>query len=157
VTPPGDAYWVVPGRLLAGPSPDEETGAFIDFGVTCFLDLTEEGELDTYSKRLPDGVSHLRMPIPDFSVPTVWHMRAVLATIRAALDAGETVFVHCYGGVGRTGTVAGCFLREEGVPADEVIGRLATLRSDTEKSDRTSPESDEQRDFVTGWPPRSQD
>ena len=47
-----DAYWVTPGRLLAGPYPGAKYGVeaegklndFLDLGVTCFIDLTEEGE-----------------------------------------------------------------------------------------------------------------
>ena len=49
---PGDSFWVMPGRLLAGPYPgaadkqeaSAKLNAFLDVGVTCFIDLTEEGE-----------------------------------------------------------------------------------------------------------------
>jgi protein-tyrosine phosphatase len=44
-------------------------------------------------------------------------MREILAAIAAAEGI---VYVHCDEGHGRTGTVAGCWLREQGYSADEV-------------------------------------
>lgn len=49
--PPHDSYRVIEGRVLAGLYPGDRTKhearanleAFLDTGVTCFLDLTEEG------------------------------------------------------------------------------------------------------------------
>jgi hypothetical protein len=54
--------------------------------------------------------------------------------------------------VGRTGTVVGCFLIEEGVPPSEVLAHLAQLRAETDRSQRVSPETQAQCDFITGWP-----
>lgn len=34
---------------------------------------------------------------------------------KPALAAGQTVYVHCYGGIGRTGTVVGCWLVRHGL------------------------------------------
>ena len=119
MTLPGDSYWVREGQLLAGPYPGARTridasrklGAFLDLGITCFFDLTEEGEgppLHRYAPLLRElarkrGVrtTHVRMPITDLGVPSEWQMRALLAAISYAIDAGETVYVHCWGGVGR--------------------------------------------------------
>ena len=78
-------------------------------------------------------------------------MRSILATIRFALAEAETVYLHCWGGVGRTGTVVGCLAREAGVPAEEVLGRLAGMRSQTARAHRTSPETSDQRTFVEAW------
>jgi hypothetical protein len=142
---PGDAFWVRPGRLLAGPYPgapgkaeaQAKLDAFLALGVTCFLDLTEESEpLHSYTGLLDARARHLRLPIPDDGTPPTWLMRAILGTLRAALDAGEVVYVHSWGGVGRVGTVIGCLLREDGLDADAALDRLA---------------NDHQRRFVTGW------
>ena len=54
-----DAYWVVPGQLLAGEYPGaKDTAAarrklrlFLDAEFTFFLDLTEEGELRPTCRR----------------------------------------------------------------------------------------------------------
>lgn len=167
--PPGDSYWVRPGELLAGPYPGAakkseaatKLEAFLDAGVTCFIDLTEEGEgppLRPYSgllrqiaKKRGTDVTHVRLPIRDVDIPTSWHMRATLSVIRHAIAGGETVYVHCWGGVGRTGTVIGCLIREDGTPADQVLARLAEMRQATERRHRVSPETEEQRGFVRDW------
>jgi hypothetical protein len=167
--PPGDGYWVLPGRLLAGPYPgapteraaQESLDAFLDAGVTCFIDLTEEGEgppLHPYAPLLHRraaergvGVTHVRLPIRDLDVPTASQMRAILAAIRLALDDDEVVYVHCWGGVGRTGTVIGCHLVETGIAAAEVPARLAQLRARTARAHRPSPETSAQERFVGAW------
>jgi ADP-ribosyl-[dinitrogen reductase] hydrolase len=172
-TPTGvDAYWAVPARLLAGEYPGArfkheaaaKLDALLDAGVTCFVDLTEEGEgpglqpygalLRTRAAARGTHVTVLRASVPDVGVPTSWQMRVILSAIGIALDADEIVYVHCWGGVGRTGTVVGCRLVEAGVPASKVLSRIAELRSATVRAGRVSPETSEQRLFVTSWPER---
>jgi hypothetical protein len=77
-----DAYWITPGRLLAGPYPGsrregmvrQKAPRFLVAGVTLFLDLTEEGEMPPYAHWLDEAARHLRMPIPDVGVPTLGQM-----------------------------------------------------------------------------------
>jgi ADP-ribosylglycohydrolase/protein-tyrosine phosphatase len=161
-----DAFWVVENRLLAGPYPSAPTKdearakltALLDLGVRRVIDLTEEGELDRYDARLGElaaergvEVTHVRMPIRDVDVPTVNGMHAILAELRAAADAGELAYMHCWGGVGRTGTAAACLLIEEGCGPESVMDRLRELRQGTARANRISPETPEQRDFVIRW------
>jgi hypothetical protein len=166
---PGDSYWVLDGRLLAGPYPGAPTraeaeaklDALLDAGVTCFVDLTEEGEgppLYPYSALLRRRaaergvrITHVRLPIRDVAVPTSSHMRALIGVIRLALAVGETVYVHCWGGVGRTGTVVGCLLIEDGAAPSDVLGELVRLRRHTRRAHRTSPDTEAQWAFVTAW------
>jgi protein-tyrosine phosphatase len=79
-------------------------------GITFFLDLTEVGELHPYAPLLPKetrlagrGVEYQRLPIRDFSTPTPEKMAAILDTIDTVLAAGHTIYVHCWGGIGRPG------------------------------------------------------
>ena len=80
------------------------------------------GELEPYAHLAEGfGARHIRRPIRDVDIPTVAEMRETLAEIRAALDAGETVYVHCWGGVGRTGTVVACLLVHDGYSAADAL------------------------------------
>ena len=82
------------------------------------------------------------------------------ALTTAALDAidrhiaeGRTVYVHCFGGVGRTGVIVGCWLVRHGRTGDEALERLAELWRDCPKSSRhpRSPQMPEQVDYVRNW------
>lgn len=165
-TPIPDSYWVIPGKLLAGEYPgalDPEEACvklrrFLSAGVTYFLDLTEEGELDPYVTTLQEEatnlqipVTHRRMPIPDYHTPTVEGMRAILAAIDGALSAGQVVYVHCWGGIGRTGTVVGCWLVEQGMSGKEALAQIQRLRQGTPDGWKRSPETEAQTSMVWGW------
>jgi len=167
--PHGNCYWLQPGRLLAGEYPGNKDpnvarprlGAHLDCGLTYFLDLTEDGELAPYESDLRAlatargvAVEYRRLPVVDLSVPR--HKRemvAILDTIDAALAAGHCVYVHCWGGVGRTGTVIGCHLVRHGQTGEEALRTLANHWSGVEKAWRKtrSPETDRQCDYVRQW------
>ena len=58
------------------------------------------------------------------------------------------MYVHCWGGIGRTGTVIGCWLAGQGLGYDDIVERLASLRAGTRKAGRRSPEADSQHDLL---------
>jgi hypothetical protein len=59
--------------------------------------------------------------------------------------AGEGVYIHCWGGVGRTGTVVACLLAKEGLGYEETMIRLRQAQAGSRKSHRPSPEAETQR------------
>jgi protein-tyrosine phosphatase len=161
-----DSYGVVPGKLLAGEYPgsryeDEarhKLRRLLSARVTFFLDLTEKGELEPYAPLLRKeaaalgyAVEHRRMPIPDMHTPAPDEMKRILQTIDAALEAGHVVYVHCYGGIGRTGTVAGCYLVRHGMSGEQALNEIARLRQDTPDGWKRSPETAAQREMVRNW------
>jgi polymorphic toxin system DSP-PTPase phosphatase-like protein len=141
---PAGSYWVVPGRLLAGMYPDVETIQELRAaGVDTFFDLTEDGELDRYDL---DGLEHRRFPIRDMSTPSPQQMAEILDALDAALDKEKTVYLHCLGGIGRTGTVVGCHLVRTGRTGQEALADIVAWRGD-----RWSPQTEAQKDFVRAW------
>ena len=93
-------------------------------GINCFVDLTEEGECVAYAPMLPPSATYLRRPIRDQQVPRrAAQMRRIQDEIASALAAGHKVYVHCRAGIGRTGTVAGCFLVEQGRDGEQALER----------------------------------
>lgn len=122
--------------------------------MTSFVDRTEVGELEPYGALLPQGVRYRRMAVRDLDVPSPEEMRAMLDLVDAELARGETVYVHCWGGVGRTGTLVACWLVRHGVSGEEALGRLEDLRAASGKAHRPSPETAEQHAFVLAWPVR---
>jgi hypothetical protein len=152
------SYWVRPGALLAGEYPAHDDPGwtrvrlerFRAAGVTAFFDLTEEGELPPYDDLLGGWATHRRLPIRDFSCPSEQEMSLTLDAVDAALER-DTVYVHCWGGTGRTGTVIACWLVRQGMDADEALATIAQLRRATAYGERRSPETDEQWAMVLGW------
>ena len=161
------AYWVR-DNLIAGEYPREwnplrlrsRLRQFLQAGVTFFLDLTEEREksLRSYTSLLRkeaaaagQAADYRRMPVPDFDTPTVEQMRRILNTIDQALATGKTVYVHCYAGLGRTGTVVGCYLVRHGLAGQEALEELVHLRRGTDLDGYASPVTDEQRQMVLDW------
>lgn len=152
--PPFPGSYVVQSGFLAGCYPNPGRGdisALTALGITHFLDLTETGEQEHYGAFLPTHASHRRMPIRDFSIPTPANMSLILDHLDAALASGHHIYLHCLGGLGRTGTVVGCFLVRHGLSGDEALERIRQLRLASGCSP-DSPETDAQRDLVRGWP-----
>ncbi len=154
--------YAVAARLRAGPYPvalGQAGGApppheLEQSGVTLFVDLTMEGELDPYVHALARA-RHVRRPIPDMSVTTPAEMRATLDLVDAELAGGGGVYVHCWGGIGRTGTVVGCWLRRHGLDDGDAVARIAVLRTDVRNAWMDSPQTAAQRHMVLSWAPGS--
>lgn len=158
---PGRCYWVVPQRFLAGgypynPGIDDSHDflcRLLDNGIDSFIDLTEEDELTHYqpelSKLTSRPIFYLRASIVDFSVPTLDEMQKLIKTINQLLSENHNIYLHCRGGIGRTGTVVGCWLRSVGNDGEQALTELAHLFSACNAARFTSsPETEEQREFI---------
>jgi Cyclin-dependent kinase inhibitor 3 (CDKN3) len=158
------AWWVEPGRLLAGAYPSSNDAAhaqrkldlLVGAGVDSIVDLTTphdplrpyETALKPTADKAGRALRHFSYPIPDMGVVDDAGYDAILAVIRDELDARRTVYVHCWGGKGRTTTVIGCLLADTGLIYQAVIARIAALRAGTRKADSLCPETSVQRDVI---------
>ncbi|OBB19765.1 serine/threonine protein phosphatase [Mycolicibacterium setense] len=158
------AWWVQPNRLLAGEYPGATTPenaqakirVLLDAGIDTVIDLTTEGDrLTPYRELLRAAAEnsgrtalYFAHPIPDYGVIDDAGYDAILARIHSELDAGRNLYVHCWGGKGRTSTVIGCLLAESGLSYDDVIARIAELRAGTRKAADACPESAAQHDLL---------
>ena len=152
--PHGNCYWLAEGAVLAGQHPGA-LGAvrLLQAGVTHFVDLTAPGEPVQAYDATPARYS--RHAITDFGIPTIDGLRATLADIEATVATGGLVYLHCRAGIGRTGTVAGCLLVEQGFAPDEALALLQRKWRAMAKSAfvRQTPETAAQRDFIAAWAP----
>jgi len=167
-------YWVRPGLLLAGCYPGSQIqremegklSSLLDSGILSIINLMEENETghsgepftpyEAVFKKLgiERGIDVLvqRFPIKDYSIPDNDLMRKIIDSIDNSINNDMPVFVHCWGGRGRTGTVVGCYLARHGIAhGNKVLEMINSLRKNEPTGHLTSPETEEQRRFIIEW------
>lgn len=174
--PFGRAYWVEEGSVLAGCYPGHQDAALAEAkvrglvasGIRLVVNLMEASERDGHGRPFAPyepllaraaaewgaTAAAVRLPIRDMDVPTRSHMARILDEMDAALAAGKPVYVHCWGGHGRTGTVVGCWLARHGrAQGRSVLDHIRRLRRGLDDEHAPSPETAAQMAMVQGWKP----
>ena len=160
VSRPLHQCYYVGGTLFAGEYPG---GKYVElaesklkrmhhFGVRHFVDLTEDGELRPYRQLLPNDTTYLRFPIRDVDVPkSVEAVHQLIDKMENLMKQDGFTYIHCWGGVGRTGTIVACYeARQMEEPTlEKALTAMRSRFSNMPKaSHRKSPETQEQIDFV---------
>jgi protein-tyrosine phosphatase len=88
------------------------------------------------------GLTVRRLSILDQGVSSVEEMSDLVAWLKERTAEGANVVVHCVGGLGRAGLVAGSFLRARGLGAEAAIAEVRRVRT------ARALESEVQEEFV---------
>jgi protein-tyrosine phosphatase len=92
------------------------------------------------------GIEWIHLSIEDGGIPTSnADVRALIGLIKAKIYNNKKVLIHCRGGLGRTGTIAGCYLVSSGVSLDTAYQMLINTRG------IKCPENEIQRKFIAGF------
>ena len=169
------SYWVVPGKFIAGYYPGSRDSAtaqkklksLLEHGVRQIINLMEiaeenfQGEkfvpyeyrLQTMAREMDISIEVVHKPIRDMKIPPVEVMVSILDEIDRAIEHNPVVYLHCWAGRGRTGTVVGCYLVRHRMAAGEgALDLLGKLRQNDPISHLPSPETEIQAEFVRKWP-----
>jgi len=138
--------------LMVASGLDADLRAIRDWGAEILLSLIEEHEyfkagVADMDGRMPKGLRHIRMPIPDCSIPDeAWERRWASGgkVIRTVLARGGKICVHCMGGLGRSGMIAARLLVEFGVEPGTAIRLVRMARPG-------AIETREQEAYVRKW------
>jgi len=133
---------------------DTDLDALHKWGVAAVVTLIEPREFELLSvEGLPEGlerrgIAWFHLPIVDISIPSreferTW--RTTIPRLRALLDSGRKIAVHCRGGIGRAGTIAACLLVEFGMDASAAIAEVRRVRPE-------AIETTEQQRYVEALP-----
>ena len=170
-----DAFMTIPqhypveaGALFGGEYPGAIMPALaearlqhlIGMGVRTFLDLTApedglvpyEDLLQSLSEQTNTPLQRISLPIRDMDIPdSPETMRSIMDAIRTSIERAPAVYGHCWGGIGRTGTVVGCWLRECGIDPEAALLQVHKLYTGHMPKSRRIPDSPQtrgQRDYV---------
>ena len=157
------AYWVEPRSILAGEYPGNadpikartKIELLCDNGIRTFIDLTQPADgLTPYDSTLDAvglsrGVDLVRIPhpIPDMGVLPTNQYDDILESVHRSADNGG-VYIHCWGGIGRTATVVGCLFVEMGLSGEGAMRTIKERRADTRKANMRAPQTHQQRDVI---------
>ena len=170
------AYWVVPDRFMAGCYPGAEHPAdtrvklrgLLAHGIRHIINLMESAEVNRngnpfvpYEDQMTAIAGTLgchveihHRPIRDYGIPTREAMKKLLDLIDRTIEINQPVYLHCLGGLGRTGTVVGCYLARHGhASGQNVLDIIRALRINTATHHRSSPETAQQIELVCSWRP----
>jgi len=90
------------------------------------------------------GMLWYHLPIRDVSIPSAdfedqW--KAITPQLREQLFSGQSILIHCRGGLGRAGTIAACLLVDFGLTAENAMAAVREARTG-------AIETEEQRHYV---------
>lgn len=128
-------------ELLIGEFPRPEDIGWLKetFGVTAVHNLQDQADFEHHGVDFAalsaacrrHDVRIVRTPIPDGSAEELGlRLGPVLEDLKALIDAGERVYLHCNAGLNRAPTVAIAFMRAyRGMSLDEALAHVKRRRS----------------------------
>ena len=147
---PGESFFFSQNKNMKITDPEVlklfgKTGKAAKKGYTP-AELSKQYNLNNYHEILADPTSN------KMERKTAEMMIQILDEIDAVIESDKPVYVHCLGGIGRTGTVVGCYLLRHGLATGaNVLEKIQELRLYDPNLYRDSPETSIQRNFVLNW------
>jgi atypical dual specificity phosphatase len=120
--------WIDPARrvLLRAYPRERDFRRLQQLGIRRLVNVDERAHSRELLHRY--GMTECHLPVPDFHAPTPEQLTTAVKAVKEAVAAGESVAIHCAAGLGRSGTVAACYLVDLGDDWMAAIERIRALR-----------------------------
>lgn len=126
---------ICPGRRDRDRTLADDLETLRDLGVRRLICLLPEDELawagvpDLVERATEAGLMVRHLPVPDQQIPGLANASDLVAWCDEGTAAGEAVVVCCMGGLGRSGTIAACYLVAHGLDAAKAISVVRRARN----------------------------
>jgi len=113
-------------QLYVGPQYDKAGKAHLEaHGITAGVNLRVEFDDAEYGLSLSH---YCHLPTIDDDAPTQEHLLQGASFIRERINAGDKVYIHCAGGIGRAPTMAAAYLVTTGCSVNEALTAIRAVR-----------------------------
>ena len=107
--------WLIPGELARSSIPrSSDLIALHEEHIDSIVNLLEEWYHEVAEEEIKSGFNVLHSPVPDFGAPSLDQLKTIVTWIDNEIAHGKKVLVHCFAGIGRTGTVLIAYLMTKG-------------------------------------------
>ena len=96
-----------------------------DYGISAIVNM--RGERCDLAHGI-GGLRHLRLPTVDNTPPSLDDLQRGVDFVRAEIQRGGKVYIHCAVGCGRAPTMTAAYLVSTGLSADEALRRIKRVR-----------------------------
>jgi atypical dual specificity phosphatase len=79
------------------------------------------------------GMRHIEIPIEDYGTPEYFQINRFLDLVERELHEGRSILMHCYSGIGRTGTMFALYLVHHGLDWQKAVERGGGLETGSQR------------------------
>ncbi len=114
--------WIIPEKVAGSRYPDpSDLPDIYNQGIRAIISLEQ---YDYPEAILQNRMEHFHLPIPDFTAPSLAQLKRMVSFITSMNEKYKPVLVHCYAGIGRTGTVLTAYLISRGMNVDNALKKV---------------------------------
>lgn len=124
-------FWIIPNKLAGASAPwgIDDLKYWWSQGIRAVVILLEDYEMDVTIDSYRDvGFDVLWKPIKDMTAPDMSTLLEIVRWINKKIEEKKPVLVHCYGGLGRTGTILAAYLVYKGMDPMKAVEFVRSVR-----------------------------